>query len=110
MVRLPQLAMVQFPEEKTECEAATANYIEKNTLISTPKVLHSGEDPKLGFYVIIEYIEHKSDMHTASSVVVRANSDVHDIFNPNIDREKWLDLWFQTARCYLDISQLTFPL
>ena len=58
-----------FPEEKTRTEMATMRYVQDNTAIPVPFVLHWGtreESPlRIGALIIMEYVKHQMDMGAA---------------------------------------------
>ncbi|RDL40596.1 Phosphotransferase [Venustampulla echinocandica] len=108
IVRLPCPSLVQFPDEKTDHEAATAAYISNNTEVPTPQVFFSGRDSTLGPFVIMQYIENHGSM---SARLKTPNDDlsVTHVLNPSIAENTLESLWGQTARCYLQLSRLSFP-
>ncbi|KAH8722008.1 phosphotransferase [Ilyonectria robusta] len=93
MVRLPCPNLVQFPEEKTIQEAATAGFIAKNTQVPVPKQYFYGPDSPVGPFVILQYIQNCGSM---SARLTAPNDD------PNAQHGK-------AARCLLQLSRLKFP-
>ncbi|KAL2061976.1 hypothetical protein VTL71DRAFT_7354 [Oculimacula yallundae] len=99
----------KFPEEKTSIEVATARYLENSTQIPIAKVLFHGNDPELGCYVIMKYIEHK---HSMSAALNATNEDPNKTFilDPNIPEDVLEAMYRKVAHCLLELVQHTFPL
>ncbi|KAI1172339.1 phosphotransferase [Nemania sp. FL0916] len=108
MVRLPCPDLVPFMDEKVIQEAATAAYVAKNTQIPVAKQLAYGQDDTVGSFIILQYIQHKESL---SGRLTTPNEDlsVTHVLNPSFDEVTLHGLWTQVARCYLQLSQLTFP-
>ncbi|KAM5350184.1 hypothetical protein ACJ41O_006689 [Fusarium nematophilum] len=108
MVRLPCPSLVQFPDEKTVQEAATAACVAKNTRIPVARQFFHGENSRVGPFVILERIENRGSM---SARLTRPNDDPGEthVLNPGIPEPTLADLWTKAARCLLQLSQLTFP-
>lgn len=108
LVRRPIPCYAQFPVEKTSIEAATMMYLEKHTKIPVARTFFHGEDPKLGSFIIMEYIEHPQCMSTAHNAT---NEDVSKPFtlNPDIPEEVLQNHYQHVAACLLELSQHTFP-
>ncbi|KAH8595133.1 phosphotransferase [Bisporella sp. PMI_857] len=108
IVRLPCPSLVQFPDEKTDQEAATAAYIAKNTEVPTPHLFFSGRDSTVGPFVILQYIENQGSMSARLTTPNDDPSVIH-VLNPSIAEDTLENLWSQAARCFLQLSQLSFP-
>ena len=108
LVRLPCPSLVQFPDEKTFQEAATAKYVAENTQI--PIYLHfcCGRDPTLGPFVILQYVESRWSMSARLTTPNDDRSVVHRL-NPDVDEAALQNLWGKAASCILQLSHLTFP-
>jgi len=103
LVRRPIPCYAQFPVEKTFIEAATMMYLEKHTKIPVARTFFHGEDPKLGSFIIMEYIEHPQCMSTAHNAT---NEDVSKPFtlNPDIPKEVLQNHYQHVAACLLELS------
>lgn len=83
MVRLPCPNLVQFPEEKTIQEAATAGFIAKNTQVPVPKQYFYGPDSPVGPFVILQYIQNCGSM-SARLTAPNDDPNAQHVLNPNI--------------------------
>ncbi|KUJ14897.1 uncharacterized protein LY89DRAFT_708507 [Mollisia scopiformis] len=108
LVRRPIPCYAQFPVEKTSIEAVTMMNLKKHTKIPVARTFFHGEDPKLGSFIIMEYIEHSRCMSTAYNAT---NEDVSKPFtlNPDIPEEVLQNHYQHVAACLLELSQHTFP-
>ncbi|TVY35421.1 hypothetical protein LOCC1_G008267 [Lachnellula occidentalis] len=107
LVRIPCPSFVKFAEEKTLREGATARYIRKHTHIPVPEVFHYGQDPEVGPFIILQYIENRA---TLSHAVRAPNDDPNETFflNPDVSEELFADLCCKVASCLLQLSEHTF--
>lgn len=108
MVRLPGPSLVQFPDEKTIQEAATASFIAENTEVPVPLHIFYGQDPTLGSFIILQHVQSRWSM---SARLTRPNDDpdMTHVLNPDISEATLEDLWGKAARCLLQLSRLSFP-
>ncbi|OBT87977.1 hypothetical protein VE02_04523 [Pseudogymnoascus sp. 03VT05] len=90
MIRIPCPGVVIFPEEKVKREVATMRYVQENTSIPVPLILHYGmadECPyNLGPFIIMEYVKHAYDL-TELFKEQGSTGDTMAI-DPNITEEK----------------------
>lgn len=108
LIRLPRPNLVQFPEEKTIQEAATAGFIAKNTQVPVPRQYFYGPDSAIGPFIILEYIENCGSM-SARLTAPDDDPNAQHVLNPNISEAKLDSRWGKTARCLLKLSRLKFP-
>ncbi|OAQ65777.1 protein kinase-like domain [Pochonia chlamydosporia 170] len=108
MVRLPCPALVQFPDEKTKQEFATAAFVAQNTDLPIPRHLFYGQDSDIGPYVIMERVENNGSM---SARLTRPNEDASapHVLDANVSESTLENIWGQVAKCLLQLSRLTFP-
>ncbi|KAH6635517.1 phosphotransferase [Chaetomium sp. MPI-SDFR-AT-0129] len=109
MVRLPCPSLVQFPDEKTVQEAATARYIAENTQIPIPQHFSCGRDPTIGPFVILQYIPESRGSMSARLTTPNDDPSVTHVLNPDIDEATLEDIWGKAAACLIRLSRLTFP-
>ncbi|KAK4145848.1 uncharacterized protein C8A04DRAFT_35416 [Dichotomopilus funicola] len=109
MVRLPCPSLVQFPDEKTVQEAATARYIAGNTQIPIPQHFSCGRDPTIGPFVILQYIPESRGSMSARLTTPNDDPSVTHVLNPDIDEATLEGLWGKAAACLIQLSRLTFP-
>ncbi|KAJ4304089.1 hypothetical protein N0V88_001699 [Collariella sp. IMI 366227] len=100
--------VIQFPEEQTPQEAATAKYVRKRTCIPVAQRFFHCQDPKLGPFIILPHIENQGIM---SARVAMPNDDpnVVHVLEPNTLEATLDGLWGKAARCLLQLSRLAFP-
>ncbi|TWU75061.1 hypothetical protein ED733_006619 [Metarhizium rileyi] len=112
MIRFPKPGCTMFPEEKIRNEVATIRYIQDNTSIPVPFVLHWGtreESPlRLGPFILMEYINHETDVGKVLNMPELHWQD-RPLLNPHIDSEKLEMLYSQIAHVLLQLSKLEFP-
>ncbi|CAM1503233.1 Fc.00g080090.m01.CDS01 [Cosmosporella sp. VM-42] len=108
MIRLPFPSLVQFPDEKTIQEAATADYVAKNTQLPVPKQFCYGQDSVLGPFILLQHIKNCGSL---SARLATPNKDlsVTHVLNPNISETTLHHLWTKVATCLLQLSELSFP-
>lgn len=107
IVRLPAPALVQFPEEKTMQEAATAILVAEKTTLPTPKYLYHGNDAKLGPFIIMNCIEHGGSM-SKRLTMPSSDPDKPHLLDPRIDLSGLQKIWSKAAHGLIQLSQLTF--
>jgi hypothetical protein len=83
ILRLPCPSLAQFPVEKTLREAATAEYMEENTLIPAPRVFYHGQGSELEPLIILHYVENKNTLSNALTIN-KDDLDEPHVLNPNI--------------------------
>lgn len=112
VIRFPKPGCTMFPEEKIRNEVATIRYIQDNTSIPVPFILHWGtreESPLgLGPFIIMEYINHETDVGKVLNIPEldwrdRPRLDLH------VDPDKLQMLYRQLADVLLQLSKLEFP-
>jgi hypothetical protein len=108
MVRLPGPNLIQFPDEKTMQEFATAKYIAENTQLPIPRHFFHGQDPELGPFVIMQRVESSRSLSGRTTRPSDDPSETH-VLNPDIPETTLQDLWTKVAHCLLQLSRLTFP-
>jgi len=86
IVRLPCPSLVQFPDEKTDQETATAACIAKNTSVPTPQLFFSGRDSTRGPFVILQYIENHGSM-SARLTTPNHDPSVTHVLDPSITED-----------------------
>ncbi|KAM5449941.1 hypothetical protein MaudCBS49596_004704 [Microsporum audouinii] len=110
MIRFPKPGVTMFPEEKIRNEVAAIRYIQENTSIPVPFIIHWGskeESPQgLGPFIIMEYIEHAMDLGAALNTP-GYGADTPPVLDPNIDQEKLEMLYGQVADVLLQLSRLS---
>ncbi|KAI3319980.1 phosphotransferase [Xylariaceae sp. AK1471] len=107
MVRLPCPNLVQFPDEKIVQETATAACVAKNTRIPVARQFFYGRDDSVGPFIILEHIRNCGSMSARLTVPNDDPSETH-VLNPSIEEATLKDLWSKVARCYLQLSRLSF--
>ncbi|KAH0599418.1 hypothetical protein MHUMG1_02205 [Metarhizium humberi] len=96
MVRLPCPNLVQFPDEKTAQEGATATFLAQNTNLPVPKVHYYGCDSPVGPKV------NKAKPRSISAAPPH-------VLDPNVAEATLQAIWCQVAHCLVQLSRLTFP-
>lgn len=112
VIRFTKPGCTMFPEEKIQNEVATIRYIQDNTSIPVPFILHWGpreESPLgLGPFIIMEYINHETDVCKVLNIPELHWED-RPRLNPHINLEKLEMLYYQLADVLLQLSKLEFP-
>ncbi|KAF4980538.1 hypothetical protein FZEAL_3473 [Fusarium zealandicum] len=108
MVRLPCPSLVQFPDEKTIQEAATAAFIAKETELPIPRQLSYGQQSTVGPFVMMDHVEN------CGSLSARLNKPSEDASSPhildsNVSESLLETVWGKVACCLLRLSRLSFP-
>lgn len=108
MIRLPCPSLVQFPEEKTAQEAATAALIAKQTDLPIPRQFFYGQSPEIGPFVIMERVENRGSV---SARLTRPGEDASapHVLDPKVSQSTLENIWGKVAHCLLHLSRLTFP-
>ena len=108
LVRLPCPSLVQFPDEKTLQEAATAKYIAEDTRIPIPLHFFYGQDTTLGPFVILQYVESRWSMSARLTTPNDDPSMAHRL-NPGVDEAALQNLWGKATSCLVQLSRPHFP-
>ncbi|KAI9150041.1 hypothetical protein HJFPF1_09794 [Paramyrothecium foliicola] len=108
MVRLPIPSLVQFPEEKTVQEAATAAYIAENTQVPVPKQLFYHHDSPVGPFIIMQRVEFCGSLSARTTTRHEDPNEAHTL-DANFAESTLEVLWTKVASCYLQLAQLSFP-
>ncbi|RAL02646.1 phosphotransferase family protein [Aspergillus ibericus CBS 121593] len=112
IIRFPKPGATMFPEEKIRNEVAAIRYIQKHTSIPVPSILYCGtaeeSPPRMGPFIIMEYIEHETNMSRALNMPGLGIED-RPRLDPNIDIEKLKMLYGQLAEILLQLNKLSFP-
>jgi hypothetical protein len=108
IVRRPCANLFKFPQEKTSQEAATANWVAKHTDIPTPQIFFFGDDPILGLYIILEFVENSECMSDRLKTPTDDLS-IPDVLNPSISEDVLKGLWVEFALYLLRLSMPSFP-
>lgn len=110
IIRLPQPGATMFPEEKVRNEVATMRYILDQTSIPVPFVLHWGTrkdgplDPELGPFIIMEYIDHHTNMYDVLNMPGRSRA-YRGILDPDFDKDELEQLYGELAHILLQLSR-----
>ncbi|KAJ5634065.1 hypothetical protein N7528_001907 [Penicillium herquei] len=101
-----------FPEEKVQREVDTMRFIQHQTSIPIPGVLHWGSrrsSPlQLGPFIIMDYIEHEETMYAALNTPGTFKSERGRI-DPEIDENKLEALYGELAEIPLQLSKPSLP-
>lgn len=109
IVRSPRPLLLQFPDEKVDYEAATANVIRERTPLPIPRQYkYSGRHPTLGRFIIMDYVEHEGDMVDVLAIP-GLDPAIPPVLNPDISEASLFDAYSKLAHCLLQISGLKFP-
>ncbi|OJJ98133.1 hypothetical protein ASPACDRAFT_62382 [Aspergillus aculeatus ATCC 16872] len=112
LIRFPKPRTTMFPEEKVKNEVATMRYIQENTSIPVPFILHWGtreESPLgLGPFILMEYIDHAMELGEALNTPTLGVDD-RPILDPAVDLDKLEMLYGQLADIFPQLSQLSLP-
>ncbi|RDW67429.1 uncharacterized protein DSM5745_09295 [Aspergillus mulundensis] len=114
MIRLTKPGSTMFPEEKTRYEVAAMRYVQDQTSIPVPLVLHFGskdQGPPVqgsGAFMLMEYVEHALTMNEA---LITPSLKIEDrpILDPSIDEDKLERLYGEMADVLLQLSRVTLP-
>ncbi|OJJ69053.1 hypothetical protein ASPBRDRAFT_57598 [Aspergillus brasiliensis CBS 101740] len=111
-IRFPKLGAIMFPEEKVRNEVAAIRYIQDNTSIPVPFILHCGtteeSPPGFGPFIVMEYIDHATTMSDVLNTPGLGISDRHCL-DPNVDMEKLEMMYAQFADILLQLNRLSLP-
>jgi len=111
MIRFPCPSVVMFPKEKVRKEVATMRYIQQNTSIPVPLILHYGMADECPYslepFIIMEYVEHAYDL----TELFKEHNSAGDrmAIDPNITDEKLSSVYEQMADILLELSKCAFP-
>jgi hypothetical protein len=105
-------AYFQYAEEKLRAEVATMRYINDNTTIPMPFVLHYGtreeSTGEVGPFIIMEWIENAGDVNDAVNTPGLTLEDP-PILDPNVDEGKLERVYLQVSDILLQLSRCRFP-
>ena len=111
IIRFPAPGYSVFSEEKVKREVSTMHFIEQNTGIRIPHVLHyvmTKEAPaELGPFIIMEYIENDADLVDALNIPGRSDDD-RPILDPNIADERLRSVYSEMAEFVLQLARHSF--
>ncbi|PYI10700.1 hypothetical protein BO78DRAFT_180830 [Aspergillus sclerotiicarbonarius CBS 121057] len=112
IIRFPKPGATMFPEEKIRNEVAAIRYIQENTSIPMPFILHRGtaeeSPPGMGPFIIMEYIDHETNMSRALNMPGLGIED-RPRLDPNVDAGKLEILYGQFADILLQLNKLSLP-
>ncbi|GMG07103.1 unnamed protein product [Aspergillus oryzae] len=111
LLRFPCPCRVMFPEEKVQNEVAIMTYLQQNTKIPVPKIIHHGtsEDSPagLGPFVLMEYVEHASNLATQLRAPGYQRGD-RPFLDPDNEEGKLEFFYSQIADILLEFSKPSF--
>ncbi|KAF3811096.1 hypothetical protein GCG54_00010432 [Colletotrichum gloeosporioides] len=108
LVRLPLTDRTGFSAEKLSLEAATADYLSRQSELPIPKVHHHGLDLEIGPFAIMQDFGNKRDMRDFLETP-RTHLNDPPVLRPDISDERLGILYLRIARCVLQIVQPSFP-
>ncbi|GKZ38554.1 hypothetical protein AbraIFM66950_010836 [Aspergillus brasiliensis] len=112
VIRFPKPGATLFPEEKVRNEVAAIRYIQDNTSIPVPFILHCGtteeSPPGFGPFIVMEYIDHTTTMSDVLNTPGLGISDRHCL-DPNVDMEKLEMMYAEFADILLQLNRLSLP-
>ncbi|KAM0354965.1 hypothetical protein ACHAPU_000809 [Fusarium lateritium] len=108
IVRVPCPSLVQFPEEKTACEAATMRFLSQNTIIQIPTVFDVASSTDIGPALIVQYIENARDMSDALEIPNQPLDDTPAL-NPTIEEDTLKSLYKKMAVLLMRLVKPDFP-
>ncbi|KAJ6024778.1 hypothetical protein N7540_005575 [Penicillium herquei] len=110
IIRFTLPGATMFPEEKTFIEVATMRFLGDKTTIPVPFVIHSGkksESPsKLAAFIIMEYIDHFSNMLEIMKAPDRPSNE-RVTLDPVINPVKLRTLYKGLAKIHFSLSTLS---
>ncbi|KAB8277553.1 phosphotransferase enzyme family protein [Aspergillus minisclerotigenes] len=111
LLRFPCPGRVMFPKKKVQNEVAMMTYLQQNTKIPVPKIIHHGtrEDSPagLGPFILMEYVEHASNLATQLRAPGYQRGD-RPFLDPDIEEEKLEFFYSQIADILLEFSKPSF--
>ena len=111
LIRFPRPGSSVFPEEKLQREVAVMRFLEQQTSIPVPHVLHhvveKGGPGDLGPYIIMEYIPNE---HTLTPALETPGFSIEDrpILDPNISDERLRKAYSQLADIFIELAKPSF--
>ncbi|KAJ5573656.1 uncharacterized protein N7459_008083 [Penicillium hispanicum] len=112
VIRFSQPGASMFPEEKVRNEVAIMRYIQDQTSIPVPFVLHWGTKKKspleLSPFIIMEYIDHDTSMYDALNRPDCPRAECGTL-DPDINEAKLEALYGELASILLQLSRLSLP-
>ncbi|CAG7919421.1 unnamed protein product [Penicillium olsonii] len=107
IIRFPIPGYSIFPEEKVTAEVAVMRFLQTTT-IPVPTVHTVNTDPILGPYIIMDYIDHDSDLVDALNTPTIPWKD-RPILDPNISTPVLRSVYRQMSTLLLELSRHKFP-
>ncbi|KAJ5339620.1 hypothetical protein N7452_006348 [Penicillium brevicompactum] len=107
IIRFPIPGYSIFPKEKVAAEVAVMRFLQ-NTSIRVPQIHIVDSDPILGPYIIMEYIEHDSDLVDALNTPTIPMTD-RPILDPAIDESRLRYVYGQMGDLLLELTKHEFP-
>lgn len=107
IIRFPIPGYSMFPEEKVTAEFAVMRFLQ-NTSIRVPEIHAVNVDKVLGPYIIMEYIEHDSDLVDALNTP-GIPIEERPILDPNIDDQRLRCVYGQMGELLLQLTKREFP-
>ncbi|KAH6689067.1 phosphotransferase [Plectosphaerella plurivora] len=108
MVRASWPSTVQFPGEKIIYEAATSEYLRRNTNIPIPQVSHYDRESDVGPILIMSRVENGGDMTDPLAIQGR-DPDLTPALNTDLPERMIRNLWGKMAWVMLDLVKPTLP-
>jgi hypothetical protein len=108
IVRLPFGSSVQFSGEKILYEAATAEFVRRNTSVRTAQVFHYKQRFDIDPFLILRYIESHDDIIDPLAVPDLDPNDT-PVLNLALPTKRLKSLWDKTAGYQLEPAKHTFP-
>ncbi|CAG8075808.1 unnamed protein product [Penicillium salamii] len=106
VIRFPIPGYSIFPEEKVTAEVAVMRFLQ-NTSIRVPHIHTVNKDPILGPYIIMEYIEHDSDLVDALNTPTLPWKD-RPILDPDIPEQRLRFVYGQMGTLLLELTRHKF--
>lgn len=107
LVRVPCPNLSQFPEEKTQREAATALLLHRATRLPVPRQFQYETKSEFGPFIIMQHVENNGDMSDILEKP-RQNSQDVPVLDDNIDEDVLTDLYSKLAWCLLQLWRPEF--
>ncbi|KAJ5952055.1 uncharacterized protein N7479_010468 [Penicillium vulpinum] len=109
IIRFPIPGYSVFPDEKVTREVSVMRFLERHMGIRIPHVLHHGciENPALGPYIIMEYIDHNADLVDELNTPGLPDED-RPVLDPNVNEDRLRSVYNQMAGLLLQVSKRSF--
>lgn len=112
IIRFPIPGYSVFPEEKVQREVAVMHFLEQNTTIRIPHVLHYGmtdDSPhSLGPFIIMQHLAHNADLIDALISPSLPAAD-RPVLDPNISEHRLRSVYNDMAALHLQVAKHSFP-